>query len=227
MAELFANIAASTLDVGIDDNDLSLDVVDASDFPASGNFRIVIGSEIMLVTAVASETFTVTRGAEGTVAAAHLAGVPVTHVLTAGGLAQTISENVATFSNEYEICSNDTVFNSASWTDVVGCGVTLTAGTWLVMATCTLRNNGGSNTTGALKLYYDTTDLVAAEYSVTAGFNVIAHISAIVTLAGTEDVILAGRQQGAVEMRALEFGDPNTGAASIPGTNISAIKLSA
>ena len=50
--ERFANGGLSSLDAGIDDSVTSLTVKSAVGFPTAGNFRIVIGSEIMLVTAV-------------------------------------------------------------------------------------------------------------------------------------------------------------------------------
>lgn len=81
--DLFANNATSTLAYGINDSDGSLIVTDASSFPTTGNFRILIGTEILLVTGVAGATFTVDRPQEGTVAVSHLAGVVVSHILTA------------------------------------------------------------------------------------------------------------------------------------------------
>jgi hypothetical protein len=56
-------------------------------FPATGNFRILIGTEIIIVGARSGDTLSsLTRGAESTVAAAHNAGDAVTHELTAGAL---------------------------------------------------------------------------------------------------------------------------------------------
>ena len=52
----------------------------------SGNFRIKIDGEILIVTGVAGNTFTITRGAEGTTAATHANGASVIHLLTKGGL---------------------------------------------------------------------------------------------------------------------------------------------
>jgi hypothetical protein len=74
------------LDGSIDDVETTLDVADASTFPATGNFRIRIDDELLLVTAVATNTFTVTRGAEGSVAASHVHLTPLTHVVTSGAL---------------------------------------------------------------------------------------------------------------------------------------------
>ena len=56
---------------------------------ATGQFRVLVESEYMLVTGgAATTTWTVTRGIEGSAAAAHAAGTAVTHLLTAGALAE-------------------------------------------------------------------------------------------------------------------------------------------
>jgi len=94
--ERFANGGLSSLSAGIDDAVTSLTVKSAVGFPTGGNFRIVIDSEIMLVTNVQGKTFTVTRGQEGTSAASHDADAAVFHVLTAGSLAQRDIEQFAT-----------------------------------------------------------------------------------------------------------------------------------
>jgi len=94
--EQFANGGLSALDAGIDDSVTSLTVKSAVGFPTGGNFRIVIDSEIMLVTDVQGKTFTVTRAQEGSSAASHDADAAVFHVLTAGSLAQRDIEQFAT-----------------------------------------------------------------------------------------------------------------------------------
>lgn len=81
----FANGAQSRLSAGITAGATSLTVASAAAFPAAP-FHIVIGNELMTVTAVASNTFTVTRGIEGTTAVAHGAGSIVTNCCTAGDL---------------------------------------------------------------------------------------------------------------------------------------------
>jgi len=88
MPEVFANNAASTLNAGINNSVTSLVVVSAAAFPTTGNFRILIDSELMLVTGVSGSTFTVTRAVEGTSAASHLAAAAVTQLLTNGSLQQ-------------------------------------------------------------------------------------------------------------------------------------------
>lgn len=94
VTEKFANNASSTLNGSINDMVTTLDVTSASSFPSTGNFRIKIGDEIMTVTTVATNTFTVTRGDEGTAAASHTNLDPVTHVLTADALDTRLSDEV-------------------------------------------------------------------------------------------------------------------------------------
>jgi parallel beta-helix repeat protein len=89
--ELFANNPATTLAAGINSAVTSLTVASSTGFPAAASatakqFRIIVGSELMIVTNVSGTTWTVTRGAESTVAAAHILGDAVTHVLTAATL---------------------------------------------------------------------------------------------------------------------------------------------
>lgn len=93
MSEKFTNFAQSTLSSTINNSVTTLTVASASSFPSTGNFRILVGNEIMLVTARASNVFTVVRGSESSTAVSHNAGVLVSHILTAGGFTQAVSEN--------------------------------------------------------------------------------------------------------------------------------------
>jgi DNA-binding beta-propeller fold protein YncE len=87
VAEQLANNAASTLTAAIPDAvATSCTVANGTVFPATGNFRIIVDSELMLCTARAANVLTVTRGVETTTAVAHANGAAVTHVLTKGGL---------------------------------------------------------------------------------------------------------------------------------------------
>lgn len=92
MIEQYANDASTTLASDITDSDTTLTVTDASAFPTQGQFRILIDSELILVTAVGSDVFTIIRGVEGTTAALHVATAPITQVLTVSGL-QAIATN--------------------------------------------------------------------------------------------------------------------------------------
>lgn len=89
--EKLTNNFTTTVGVGgIDASATSLPVVTAA--PAAlqgGQFRILIGTEILLVTATGAagaSPWTVTRGAEGTTASVHLAAAVVSHVLSAASL---------------------------------------------------------------------------------------------------------------------------------------------
>lgn len=87
--EQYTNSAQSSLFAGITAGATTLQVNSATNFPTGPQFRILVDAEIMLVTAVAGTTFTVTRGVEGTTGASHLTGATVTHILTQASL-QTI-----------------------------------------------------------------------------------------------------------------------------------------
>lgn len=84
--EQFANRPVTTLNGAINGVVTSLVVQDASLFPLTPQFRILVESEYMLVTGVTGNTFTVTRGIEGSSNVPHANGVPVIHILTAGAL---------------------------------------------------------------------------------------------------------------------------------------------
>lgn len=94
--EQFANLAQTTLNGSITNIATTLTVTSATGFPASGQFRIIIDNEIILVTAVSGTTFTIARGAEGTTGAAHSSGVLVTHVVTAASLSNALNQNYVT-----------------------------------------------------------------------------------------------------------------------------------
>jgi hypothetical protein len=86
--EVFANLAQSTLAADMTVGATSLVVAAPASFPATGNFRVRIDTELVLVTAVSGATFTITRGAEGTTAAGHLTGALVTAIVTKEALEQ-------------------------------------------------------------------------------------------------------------------------------------------
>ena len=92
--EVFGNNSESTLNGSINNSTTSVTVTSASSFPSTGNFRVRVEDEIMLVTGVSGNTFTVQRGIESTSAASHADGLPIYHILTAGALDQLIKDNV-------------------------------------------------------------------------------------------------------------------------------------
>jgi hypothetical protein len=94
--ERFTNNPSTILAAAMALGDTTIQLVSAADFPTQAQYRLRVEDEIMLVTAGAGATTqTVTRGAEGTVAAAHPVGSPVKHPLTAGSLAQAIADATA------------------------------------------------------------------------------------------------------------------------------------
>lgn len=95
--ERFTNDAVTTLAVDITTiSQTTVEVDSDADFPINPQFRIKIGEEIMLVTALpASNQFTVTRGAENTTPATYSSGVDVAHLLTASSFANAIRGDIA------------------------------------------------------------------------------------------------------------------------------------
>lgn len=94
MTEQFANNASSILNGSIDNVTTTINVQNGNPFSNSGTFRILIDSEIMIVTAHSGTTMTVIRGQEGTVATTHNSGATVTQIITSGSLAQFRADNV-------------------------------------------------------------------------------------------------------------------------------------
>ncbi len=88
MAELITNSYTTLLNMpgGLFPATTVIDVVSASGWPATGDFRLLIDEELLLVTSVTGTTLTVTRGAEGTTAAYHAHESRVFNLLTAGAL---------------------------------------------------------------------------------------------------------------------------------------------
>lgn len=82
----FANNAQTTLAADASAGATSITVASATGFPASGDFTIIVDSEIMLVTGVAGAVWTVARAQEGTSATSHTSGATVVHILTAAFL---------------------------------------------------------------------------------------------------------------------------------------------
>lgn len=93
------NCARTTINQtgGINASDISLIVTDASDFPSTGDFLITIwdkasfpnpcddtNNEIIKVTGVVGNTFTIERGQEDTIGVSHTNGQAVEMLITAG-----------------------------------------------------------------------------------------------------------------------------------------------
>lgn len=92
MALEITNLADSTLDGGINASVTTMNVVDGSSFPSSGDFWVRIDDEIIKVGARSSNTLSsLTRGISGggaSAAATHSSGATVTQVLTSQSVTQ-------------------------------------------------------------------------------------------------------------------------------------------
>lgn len=116
LVEQYANTAQDTLNGGIDNSVLSLVLNDASEFPSTGNFRIRIDDEILLCTARSSNTLTVVRAQEGTLAASHSNGATVTLVLTAGAIPELFARHATLVRRTPLVAADFTVQNQAGST---------------------------------------------------------------------------------------------------------------
>lgn len=87
LSEKYSNNATTTLDGGISNSDVTLDVISATAFPTTGMFRIRIDDEIITVGAVSGSTFSsLVRGEEGTSAVLHADTAVISQILTNQGL---------------------------------------------------------------------------------------------------------------------------------------------
>lgn len=114
MVDNLVNDFQTTLAAAIDSSQTTITVEDAG--PVDGQFRIRIGDEWMLVTAGGGgTTWTVTRGIEGSTAAAHDSGTPVFVVWTAGTLQEHLDTKVG-------LTGNQTIAGSKTFTGTVVTG---------------------------------------------------------------------------------------------------------
>lgn len=102
MSERIVNAANSYITATMDNSQTTMVVANASSFPGSATFRCLIKAEgantneIVTVTSVAGNTFTITRASEAyagsSAASAHTSNAAVWHVITDGGLRQFITD---------------------------------------------------------------------------------------------------------------------------------------
>ena len=92
--ETFGNNDVTSLSAPVAMLDTAVSVASVAGFPTDGQFRLLIDSELLLVTAydLVANQFQVTRGIEGTTAATHSMGTQVVCILTKGSL-QTLGSN--------------------------------------------------------------------------------------------------------------------------------------
>lgn len=97
--EQFINNGTTTLSSGINNSTTTVSVASGSVFPSSGNFRVIVGAEIMLCTSRSGDNLTVVRGYESTTAASHSSGDAISLVLTSGGFDRRCQDNSPLFAS--------------------------------------------------------------------------------------------------------------------------------
>lgn len=92
--EIFQNNTSDTLSASCTSGATTITVTTGSKFPSSGDFHVLVDTEIMLVTGRSTNTLTVTRGQEGTTAAAHSNAAVIALILTAASIKAYLRDNV-------------------------------------------------------------------------------------------------------------------------------------
>ena len=99
--ERLVNDASTTINGAVTATATSIVVTDGSVFPSTGDYRLLIDSEVVLVTARSTNTLTVERGADGTSNTTHSDGATISAVLTAGAIDQVLDDIVGGYSDRY------------------------------------------------------------------------------------------------------------------------------
>lgn len=95
MTVVVVNQAVTELAAAMDASQNTADLVDGSLFPTTDTFYLAVGGEIMTATGRTANQLTgLTRGVEGTTAAAHTADSPIANVLTAASLQDLIDQSL-------------------------------------------------------------------------------------------------------------------------------------
>lgn len=130
--EKFSNNASDQLSSGINDTVTVLTLSDAGEFPSDGNFRILIEDELLLVTAVSGDDFTVVRGIEGTTAATHSASTQVDLIVTKKSVQAHLAGAIPLFG------MNQQVGPLNSLTDTSGNALTSASFSWVNQGSATV-----------------------------------------------------------------------------------------
>lgn len=136
--ETIVNDASTDLNGAINASVTSITVTDGSVFPSDLDFRIIVGSELMKVTQVATNTLTVVRGVEGSTAASHADAATVTAVVTKDSLINLIDQSYDFAPSNLPaakiVNASDTVLTSSSFT-------------WFNQGTATVTDESNGNIT--------------------------------------------------------------------------------
>jgi hypothetical protein len=138
--EQHLNRAETTLNGAINNSTTSITVTSGAVFPSSGNFRVMVDSEIMVVTARSSNTLTVVRGQDGTSAASHSDLAPIAMIYSYQGFSKLFQDNMGLWGYGSMPAASG-VYNDA------GTG-RLTGGdfTWVNQGSASVATNGDSLT---------------------------------------------------------------------------------
>jgi len=99
--EQFVNDAETTINGTVNATTTSIVVTDGSVFPAEGDYRLLIDSEVVLVSDNTTNTLTVERGVDGTTGASHTDLTTIQAVLTGGAIDQYMDDSSAGYSDRY------------------------------------------------------------------------------------------------------------------------------
>ena len=98
--ELLKNNSATTLSAQLNQSATSASVTSGSVFPSSGDFRLLVESEIVLCTGRSGDTLTLVRGQEGTLDVEHDNGSAITHILTQSAMQRYGRDNDSGFDGD-------------------------------------------------------------------------------------------------------------------------------
>ena len=208
--EQYSNDAIANLHAAITSGVTSLVVnggTGGGDFPATGNFRIRVESELMLVTVRSVDTFTVVRGIEGTTAAAHQANVQVALVVTEESIRRLFADHNPMFGSGLPPGPLN------SLTDTSGNALTASSFTWINQSTTTatdLTGNVGiklippTGTGQNLRILKRAAP--STPYTVYGAFNLGLHMSTGVSHAG-----LCFRESGTSKIKIIGLASEDNG----------------
>ena len=227
--EVFKNNASTTLNGAINDSVTSLTATSGAVFPSTGNFRLICGTEIMICTARSTNTLTVVRGAEGSVAASHADLAVLTHIVTDGGLRQAIADSAPFGAQSYfpplnKLVAADgkTLLTSAdfSWTNQGTASVTDFGGTICLRAPSTSNDQHRILTVSAPSAPWT---LIAAVklFHVGGGASTNNQLGICIRESGTGKIysIAMNRQNGATMRFAIDKWTSATNYSSTPFLN--------
>lgn len=223
MYEQFANNASTTLNGLINDSTTSVVVTDGSVFPSSGNFRVQVDEETMLVTARSSNTLTVIRGAEGTSAQAHNDAVTIKQLLTKNSFLRAFADVIGPVGNgdhlpgpqNYIVDGSGNLLTDAdfTWVNQGGSSTTdLTNGNIQLDLAKTSGNNARSLVRTAPSTPYEITiSLAPCLYA-----DNVSHVGMVFRESSTSKIILFGIN-GDRELRIQKWTNNTTFSSSVLG----------